>query len=178
MAITLADITIRTELQPGDLGYVIHRHGKLYAMEYGYGISFESYVAAGIHEFYSVYDPSLDRVWVCEHDETIVGFLLLMHRSGTLAQLRFFYLEPAYRGIGLGKKMMNLYMEFLKQCGYTMAYLWTTHEQLAAAALYRHHGFEMVEEKHSTAFGKALWEQRYDLTLPNSQVQPASEVPG
>jgi peptidyl-dipeptidase Dcp len=88
-----------------------------------------------------------------------------MHRSPTLAQLRYFYLEPAYRGIGLGKKMMTLYMEFLADRGYTAAYLWTTHEQLAAAGLYMRHGFRLVEEKASTSFGKSLREQRYNLTL-------------
>jgi len=166
MSFTLEDINIRTNLQPGDLGYVIHRHGRLYAKEYGYGIVFESYVAAGIHEFYQAYEPTRDRVWICEHDENIVGFLLLMHRNESLAQLRFFYLEPTYRGLGLGKKLMKLYMEFLTQCGYTSSYLWTTHEQIAAASLYQQYGFTLMEEKNSSAFGKPLREQRYELTVP------------
>ena len=165
MSLTLQDITIRSTLNPGDLGYVIHRHGKLYAEEYGYGVSFESYVAAGIHEFYQAYDPAVDRVWICEHDSHIVGFLLLMHRLHDVAQLRFFYLEQDYRGIGLGKKLMTLYMEFLSSCGYTSSYLWTTHEQTTAAALYKRYGFTFTEEKTSTAFGKPLREQRYDLRL-------------
>ena len=166
MSFTLEDINIRTNLQPGDLGYVIHRHGKLYAKEYGYGIVFESYVAAGIHEFYQAYEPSRDRVWICEHDDNIVGFLLLMHRSERLAQLRFFYLDAPYRGVGLGKKLMKLYMEFLTQCGYTSSYLWTTHEQTGAAFLYQQYGFTLTEEKNSSAFGKPLREQRYELTVP------------
>ena len=166
MSFTLEDITIRTKLQPGDLGYIIHRHGKLYAKEYGYGIVFESYVAAGIHEFYQGYDPARDCVWICEHHENIVGFLLLMHRSGSIAQLRFFYLEPPYRGIGLGKKLMTLYMEFLAQGGYTSSYLWTTHEQTTAASLYQQYGFTLTEEKNSSAFGKPLREQRYEFTVP------------
>jgi ribosomal protein S18 acetylase RimI-like enzyme len=166
MSITLEDITIRTKLQPGDLGYIVHRHGKLYAKEYGYGIAFESYVAAGIHEFYQAYDPARDCVWICEHHENIVGFLLLMHRSASIAQLRFFYLEPPYRGIGLGKKLMTLYMEFLTLCGYTSTYLWTTHEQTSAASLYQRYGFILMEEKDSSAFGKPLREQRYEYTAP------------
>ena len=166
MSITTEDIAIRTKLQPGDLGYIIHRHGKLYAKEYGYGIMFESYVAAGIHEFYQAYDPAMDCVWICEHQENIIGFLLLMHRSESIAQLRFFYLEPSYRGIGLGKKLMTLYMEFLRRAGYTSSYLWTTHEQTTAASLYQHYGFTLTEEKKSSAFGKALREQRYEFTTP------------
>jgi ribosomal protein S18 acetylase RimI-like enzyme len=167
MSLALEDINIRTKLQPGDLGYIIHRHGKLYAKEYGYGIGFESYVAAGIHEFYQAYDPERDCVWICEHHENIVGFLLLMHRSNSIAQLRFFYLEPSYRGIGLGKKLMTLYMEFLTQCGYTSSYLWTTHEQTRAASLYQHYGFKLMEEKNSNSFGKPLQEQRYELAVSN-----------
>jgi len=102
-------------------------------------------------------------VWIAEHDHRIVGFLLLMHRDDKVAQLRYFYLEAEYRGIGLGKKMMSLYMDFLRACNYTSSYLWTTHELSAAAALYKREGFRLTEEKESTAFGKPLKEQRYDL---------------
>ncbi|MDH7460077.1 GNAT family N-acetyltransferase [Chitinophagaceae bacterium 26-R-25] len=160
---TLDDITIRTDLKPGDLGYVIYRHGELYHSEYNYGISFETYVGAGLYEFYSNYDPALDRVWICEHQNKIVGFVLLMHRENNAAQLRYFLIEPEYRGIGLGKKLMELYIDFLKEKGYQSSYLWTTNELYSAASLYKRHGFELTEEKPSTAFGKPLIEQRYDL---------------
>jgi GNAT superfamily N-acetyltransferase len=159
----LNDISIRTVLKPGDLGYVIYRHGSLYGEEYNYEITFETYVALGIYEFYKNYDPEMDRVWICEHDDRIVGFLLLMHRENNAAQLRYFYIEPEYRGIGLGKKLMELYMEFLDKKGYTSSYLWTTHELRSAASLYKRHGFKLTEEKESTTFGKPLKEQRYDF---------------
>ena len=162
---TLQTITVRTEMRPGDLGYIIHRHGELYSREYDYGIAFETYVGVGLHEFYTHYDPLLDRVWICEDEGKIVGFLLLMHRENKTAQLRYFYLEPEYRGMGLGKKLMALYMDFLLQCGYRSSYLWTTHELSAAASLYTRYGFLLTEEKESVAFGKALKEQRYDLTV-------------
>jgi len=158
------DISIRTSIKPGDLGYVIHRHGKLYGDEYNYGVSFETYVGAGLHEFYQNYNPEMDRVWICEHQNVIVGFLLLMHRDNKVAQLRYFYLEPAYRGIGLGKKLMESFMKFLKEKQYQSAYLWTTHELSVAASLYTKHGFKLTESKESVAFGKPLKEQRYDLT--------------
>ncbi len=162
---TLEDIHIRNEILPGDLGYVIHLHGKLYAAEYQYGVQFEMYVAAGMHEFYENYDPAKDRVWICEHAGRIIGFLLLMHRAHEAAQLRYFLIDPAYRGIGLGRKLMELYMEFLRRCGYTSSYLWTTHELTAAASLYKRCGFRLTEEKESVAFGKPLKEQRYELTV-------------
>lgn len=163
--ISLQDVSIRNEIRPGDLGYVIHRHGKIYGDEYNYGISFETYVGAGMHSFYKNYDPQKDRVWICEHDDKIVGFILLMHRENNAAQLRYFYLEEHYRGIGLGKKLMDLFMEFFRDAGYSSAYLWTTHELPAAAALYKRHGFKLTESKASTSFGKPLEEQRYDLIL-------------
>lgn len=164
-AITLDDIQIRTELRPGDLGYVMYRHGKLYGEEYDYGISFETYVGFGLHEFYKNYDRAMDRAWICEHENKVIGFILLMHRDNSVAQLRYFYLEPEYRGIGLGKKLLSLYMEFLRAKGYRSAYLWTTHEQQAAASLYRQYGFRLTNEKESTAFGKLLREQRYELVV-------------
>ncbi len=118
----LNDIRIRTTLKPCDLGYVHYRHGKLYGDEYNYDIVFETYVALAIHEFYKNYNPEIDRVWICEHDNRMVGFLLLMHRENSVAQLRFFFIEPEYRGVGLGKKLMELYMDFLKERGYRLSY--------------------------------------------------------
>jgi len=161
----LNDIKIRTDIRPGDLGHVIYRHGKLYSEEYNYSPAFEAYVAGGLSEFYANYNAATDQVWICEHRDKIVGFLLLMHRTDNTAQLRYFYLEPEYRGIGLGKKLMDLFMDFLRKCGYRHAYLWTTHELSAAAGLYMRHGFRLTEEKDSTDFGKLLREQRYDLTI-------------
>jgi len=161
--ICLDDIVIRTELRPGDIGYVIHLHGKLYNKEYNYGIAFEAYVAQGMYEFYQQYHPEKDRVWICEHQGRIVGFLLLMHRDGNVAQLRYFILEPEYRGIGLGKKLMELYMEYFRSTGYQGSYLWTTHELATAASLYMRHGFVRTEEKASQAFGKSLYEVKFEL---------------
>jgi ribosomal protein S18 acetylase RimI-like enzyme len=168
---SIKGITIRTELKPGDLGFVIYRHGRLYARENGYGIAFEAYVAEGLAEFYRSYDAEKDRVWVCQDGDEIIGFLLLMHRGEATAQLRYFYLEPEYRGIGLGDRLMRLFIDFLKAKGYGSAYLWTTNEQTAAAALYRRYGFELAEEKESGAFGKKLVEQRFELDLQSPRAR-------
>lgn len=160
----VADISIRTVLQPGDIGYVVYMHGALYGMEYNYGIQFETYVAMGLCEFYETYNPKRSRVWVCEYSNKIIGFLLLMDRKEA-AQLRYFLIEPDYRGIGLGLKLLNMYMDFLRECGYKASYLWTTHELRTAASLYKRFGFQLTEEKESNSFGKPLMEQRYDLVL-------------
>lgn len=165
VGIRIEDISIRNELVPGDLGSVIHLHGLLYGKEHGFGVVFETYVAQGICEFYHGYDPALDRVWICEHGGRAVGMLFLMHRDGGAAQLRYFLIRPEYRGIGLGKLLMERFMETLRGRGYRSAYLWTVQELAAAASLYRRHGFRLTEEKPSTAFGRPLIEHRYDLTL-------------
>jgi peptidyl-dipeptidase Dcp len=162
---SLNDISIRTELQPGDIGYVTYMHGALYHREYDYGLQFESYVAKGLCEFYKRYNPHRNRIWACEHKDRIIGFLLLMDR-GKAAQLRYFLIEPEYRGIGLGSKLLNLYMDFLSECGYKQSYLWTTHELTTAAALYKRLGYKLTEERESNSFGRPLTEQRYDLILP------------
>lgn len=159
------DIYIRTTLQPGDIGYVTYLHGSLYSREYNYGIAFEAYVAEGLAACCKQYDTAKDRVWVCEHEGKIIGFLLLMNRAQA-AQLRYFILHPDYRGIGLGKKLMQLYMEFLREAGYASSYLWTTSELPAAASLYKQFGFVLVEEKPAhEPFGKPVIEQRYELKL-------------
>jgi len=162
--IQLEDIQIRTALKPGDIGYVIYLHGHLYKKEVNYGIEFETYVASGLAEFYQQYDEQKDRVWVCEHQDKIVGFLLLMHR-GEAAQLRYFILEPAYRGIGLGNKLLSLYIDFLKEKNYKSSYLLTTDELPASAHLYKKFGFRLTDEKRSNAFGKAVVQQRYELVF-------------
>src|SRR5277367_5634661 len=102
-------VTIRTRLEPGDLGYIAYMHGSVYAEECGYGLHFESYVLEGLHEFATAYDPSKDRVWVCEHEKLKVGFLVGVHRGGTI-QLRFLILRPEYRSSGLGRRLMDLFV--------------------------------------------------------------------
>jgi GNAT superfamily N-acetyltransferase len=157
----LHEITIRTRLRPGDIGFITYLHGKFYAEEYNYGIQFEAYVAQGLAEFYQGYDPANNRVWVCEHNGIMIGFLALVNR-GASAQLRYFFIDPAYRGVGLGKKLMSLYMDFLRDCGYTKSYLLTTDELHSAAALYKRYGFQLTERSKSVAFGKEVVENRYE----------------
>src|SRR5687768_17306802 len=131
--ISLDDITIRTTLRPGDIGYIIYMHGDYYGKNYQYGIEFETYVAQGLVEFYNQYDPERNCVWICEHEGRVVGFLLLMDR-GEQAQLRYFIIDQAYHGIGLGKLLMEKYMSFYLEKKFKGSFLWTTHELPAAAS--------------------------------------------
>lgn len=158
-------ILIRTELIPGDLGYVIHMHGKLYKKEYNYGLHFESYVASGVHELYESMATTRSRVWIAEQNGQMVGFLGLMDR-GEQAQVRYFIIDPAIRGVGLGKKLIELFMEYMRSCGFKKAFLRTTKELPAAIHLYTSHGFKLTEEiEANQPFDKDVIEQRYDLSL-------------
>lgn len=162
---TNKSMKIRTVLLPGDLGYVAYLHGWLYGKELGYRLNFEGYVLEGLQEFAKQYDANKDRVWVCEDKQKIVGFLMGLCREGEIIQLRYFILHPDYRGLGLGKQLMDQFMTYMRDYGYKRAFLWTTNEQGAAISLYKHYGFYLTEEKDSHAFGKTLIEQRYDLDL-------------
>lgn len=157
-------IKIRSKLLPGDLGYIAHIHGDLYAKECGYGLNFEAYVLQGLKDFALEYDEAKDKVWICEHGNRIIGCLVAQHRSDAL-QLRYFIFLPEYRGIGLGKKLMEEFLDFMQSGCYSNAYLWTTEEQHSAIALYTRYGFKLSDEKPSGAFGKELVERRYDLVL-------------
>jgi ribosomal protein S18 acetylase RimI-like enzyme len=157
-------VTIRTTLEPGDLGYIAYLHGRLYAEEFGYGLHFENYVLGALHEFATAYDPAKDGIWVCEHQKTKLGFLVAAHREDTV-QLRFLILLPEYRGAGLARRLMDLFIAFMRDRGYRKAYLWTTSEQETAISLYQRYGFYLSEEKESKAFDKLLLERKYELSL-------------
>lgn len=159
---TLSDISIRNELQPGDLGYIAYMHAQLYASELQYGINFEGYVLEGLGEFAHQYDPAKDKVWICEHNGQIIGSLVAFRREQEV-QFRYFIFQPAYRGIGLGKHLMHEFVTFVKNSSCKKAYLWTTTEHETAIALYTKSGFRQTAEKFSTAFDKPLTELRFDL---------------
>ncbi len=123
-------------------------------------MAFESYVSAGLYEFLRHYDPHRNRFWLCEHAGSLIGCLGLLDR-GNSAQLRFFLIHPRYRRLGLARQLLDKFFAFIQACGYTSAYLWTTHELTAAARLYTAYGFLIAEEKTSNAFGKVLVEHKY-----------------
>jgi N-acetylglutamate synthase-like GNAT family acetyltransferase len=161
----LNDIIIRNDFHSGDAGYIIYLHGKLYKEEYNYGSEFEMHVAKGFVEFFENYDWEKDRIWICEYQNKIIGSLVVMHRENDAAQLRYFLIKPEFRGVGLGKKLMQLFLNFLHECKYQPSFLWTTEEQKSAAEFYKKSGFVLTEEKFSDAFGKRVKEHRYDLKM-------------
>lgn len=156
------ELIIDHQFKPGDIGYLIHLHGKLYAAENGYLQGLEIYTMESLLESLKNFSPEKDRFWLARHEETIVGSIALMNQ-GDLAQLRYFLIAPPYRGFGLGNRLMHAFMDFLQSCGYQGAYLWTTNELPAAAHLYRKFGFVLTEEVPSEQFGKATLEQKYEL---------------
>lgn len=162
--ISLEDIQIRNHLLPGDIGFLLQAHSELYHLEHDFGVIFDKYVAEGLVEFLNQAQPNRNRIWMCDHYHNRIGFIMLMDR-GAVAQLRYFFLYPEYRGIGLGGHLMNCFMEELKAQQFKGAYLWTANGLPAAAHLYRKHGFDLVEEVPSTAFGKELLEQKYELWI-------------
>jgi len=163
--IALSDIKIRNTLAPGDLGYIAYIHGDLYAKECNYGLKFESYVLDGLKDFAQEYNATKDKIWICQHNDRIIGCMVAQHRAEQV-QLRYFIFLPEYRGIGLGKQLMQEFVSFMQEKGFTHAYLWTTNEQHAAIALYTRFGFYLTEEIPSDSFDKPIVERRYDLTLP------------
>lgn len=162
--IKLEDINIRTVLRAGDIGYITYLHGEFYDKEYGFGVEFEAYVAETLAEFVRQFDTKKDRVWICEYDQKIIGFLSLFGR-GESAQLRYFILLPEFRGMGLGKKLMSLFVESMKECQFNSAYLLTTERLKVAVKLYEKFGFTLKEERKSIGFSVPETELRYELHL-------------
>lgn len=159
----MEEFSIRKTLKPGDLGMIAALHGKIYHQEHGFGFGFEAYVMESLLEFYHQYDSDKDAVWIVENQERMVGFLLLMHRPNNQAQLRYFILEKAYRGLGLGKTLVNEWLSFFREKEYASAYLYTTSGLDPAVHLYETVGFRKVSEKQSEDFGVPLHEIRYQL---------------
>ena len=162
--IKLEDINIRTSIKPGDIGYITYLHGDVYEREYGFGLEFEAYVAETLAEFIRQFDVAKDRVWICEYETRIIGFLSMYGRENQ-AQLRYFILLPEFRGIGLGKKLMSLFVDSMKECQFSNAYLLTTERLKAAVGLYEKFGFTLIEERKSIGFSVPETELRYELQL-------------
>ncbi len=166
MAITPSQsVTTRTEIKAGDIGYITYLHGILYKKEYEYNYHFERYVAAGLAEFIAGYDAEKSRLWVLEDNDKIVGGIVMMQRTEHVVQLRYFLLLPEYRGLGLGKKLMQAAIDFAKAAGYRSVYLWTTSELKDAARLYQAFGFVKTQEQSGNAWGKDVIEERYDAAV-------------
>lgn len=152
--------------QPGDMGWVVHRHGVLYAQEYGYDEHFEALVAEITARFIQHFDPKRERCWIAERDGEIVGSVFLVKKSKTIAKLRLLLVEPSARGLGIGKRLVGECMRFARQVGYKKMVLWTQSELPAARHIYQESGFRLLQQKKHRSWGRDdLVSQVWELKL-------------
>ena len=151
--------------QPGDVGWVIHRHGALYAQEYGWDETFEGMVAEVGAEFIKTFDPKKERCWIAEKDGEIVGSAFLVKKSATVAKIRLVYVEPKARGLGIGARLAAECERFAKQVGYRKITLWTNANLYAARHIYEKAGFRLVASAPHRSFGHDLVGETWEKTL-------------
>jgi len=155
---------IRTH-QPGDMGWIIHRHGVLYAQEQGWDERFEAEVAEIAARFIHRFDPKRERCWIAEKDGAIVGCIFLVRKTATIGQLRLFLVEPAARGLGIGSRLVAECIRFGRQAGYRKITLWTQSILYAARRIYAKHGFRRVHQERHRSFGIPLTSETWELKL-------------
>ena len=151
--------------RPGDLGWIVHRHGAIYAAEYGWDATFEALVAEIVAGFLRRHDPRRERVWIAERDGAIAGSVMLVARSATVAQLRILLVEPDARGLGIGGRLVEECIAFARRAGYRRVMLWTMNVLVDAARIYARAGFHRAHRERTRSFGHDLVAETWERDL-------------
>jgi GNAT superfamily N-acetyltransferase len=151
--------------RPGDLGWVVHRHGALYHAEYGWDASFEVLVAEIVAEFGRQFDSRRHVCIIAEHQGHIAGSAFVVDADEAVAKLRLVYVEPWARGTGLARKLVEDCMAFARTAGYRRMTLWTNDVLVPARRLYARLGFVMTASESYRAFGHDLVSETWERDL-------------
>lgn len=153
------------EHRPGDIGWVVHAHGRFYAEEYGWDERFEALVAEIAAAFVQNFDRKRERCWIAEMDGEPVGSVFVVKDTKTTAKLRLLIVDPKARGRGLGKRLVEECIRFAREKGYRRLALWTQSNLAAARGIYRVAGFRKVKEEKHASFGVKLTGEYWELEL-------------
>jgi len=151
--------------EPGDMGWIVHMHGRLYAEEYGWDERFEALVAQICSDFINRYNPDRERCWIAEMDGQIVGSVMVVQESDEAAKLRLLLVDPRARGLGLGKRLVDECVRFARRKGYKKLVLWTNHVLVQARNIYQKAGFVLVKQEPHRSFGPELIGETWELSL-------------